>query len=245
MADRTEYRFKIDVFTPDTLSMKRLAEYMLEVAQLLGEYEHVHFIAVAKGSAEIVHAVDYVAVPKVRDRVRSAMMPIAPDDLARRRAAIDKMLALDNAVGVLQEVGHKSLVLRFPGRELLAEEITGITEDGAIQGQLVRIGGFDKTAHALIENSEGTHTCEMARDLARTLAPHLYGPPIRIEGRGRWRRTREGKWELQSFRASRYEVLSEESLGEGIERLRKANEGGKLIVDGTTADDLLKIRQRT
>ncbi|MGH7089250.1 MAG: hypothetical protein ACREFQ_10140 [Stellaceae bacterium] len=170
------------------------------------------------------------------------MAPIPPEDLARRRAALDKMLASDNAIGVLQEVGHKSLSLRFPDRELISEEIAGVSEEGAIQGQLVRIGGSDNTAHALIATVDGTHTCEMPRELARALAVHLYGPPLCIEGRGRWRRSPEGKWEMQWFRALRFEVLREESLGDGIERLRRANKNGKLIEGGTSADDLLRVR---
>src|SRR5665213_2278111 len=103
MDDQIEYRFKIDTFTPATLPMKRLAEYMLEIAQLLGEPEHVHFVEVAEGSAQLVQLIDYVAIPKVRDRLRTSITAAAPEELVRRRNQIDKMLAADNAVGVLHE----------------------------------------------------------------------------------------------------------------------------------------------
>ena len=39
----TEYRFKIDAYTPQTMPLVRLAEYMAELAQLLGEPTAVHF----------------------------------------------------------------------------------------------------------------------------------------------------------------------------------------------------------
>lgn len=41
----TIYRFKIDAYSPDTMPMARLAQYMGELAVLLGEREAVHSIA--------------------------------------------------------------------------------------------------------------------------------------------------------------------------------------------------------
>ena len=51
MSNDKERRFKNDVFTPETLPMERLAEYMLQFAKLLGEPERVHFVDVEAGSA--------------------------------------------------------------------------------------------------------------------------------------------------------------------------------------------------
>jgi hypothetical protein len=41
-----EYVFRIDAFTPDTLPMARLAEYLSALAKLLGHQEHTHFVRV-------------------------------------------------------------------------------------------------------------------------------------------------------------------------------------------------------
>lgn len=38
-----EYRFQIDAYTPETITMARLAEYMTYLAQVLGETASVHF----------------------------------------------------------------------------------------------------------------------------------------------------------------------------------------------------------
>ena len=43
MNDQHEYRFVIDALSPDTLPMARLAEYMGELARLLGRPDQVHF----------------------------------------------------------------------------------------------------------------------------------------------------------------------------------------------------------
>ena len=67
----TEFYFWIDAFTPATIPMARLAEYMRELATILGEPAFVHFVRLKRGSTGIVHKVQIEAVPKVRDRATS------------------------------------------------------------------------------------------------------------------------------------------------------------------------------
>ena len=43
MADAEEYRFRIDAFSPETLPMARLAEYLRQLAVILGEPNDVPF----------------------------------------------------------------------------------------------------------------------------------------------------------------------------------------------------------
>src|SRR5882672_10586680 len=153
MSDEREYLFKIDVYTPSTLPMRRLAEYMFELARLLGEYDHVHFKRLRKGSAVLESHVDFVAVPKVRARVRAAAIGEA-GDIRRTWQKIDQMLASDNATGSLSEKGHENLVLRFPGRETASDELGPFSQEGSIQGVLVSIGGEDNTAHARLQDGD-------------------------------------------------------------------------------------------
>ena len=42
---------KLNDRTPETLSMKRLGQYITQLSDMLGEVEHVHFESVSKGSA--------------------------------------------------------------------------------------------------------------------------------------------------------------------------------------------------
>jgi hypothetical protein len=53
-----EYRLRIDAFTPETLPMSRLAEYMADLATLLGEQERVHFARLENGSTALVHTIE-------------------------------------------------------------------------------------------------------------------------------------------------------------------------------------------
>jgi hypothetical protein len=54
MAGSSEYRLKIDVYTPATIPMARLAEYMQEFAVLLGEAKSVHFVRLEEGSLNAI-----------------------------------------------------------------------------------------------------------------------------------------------------------------------------------------------
>lgn len=43
MRQAFKFTLRIDAFTPESLPMRRLAQYLLGLAQLMGEPEHVHF----------------------------------------------------------------------------------------------------------------------------------------------------------------------------------------------------------
>ena len=101
--DNTELiQFRIDAFTPDTLPMSRLAEYLTQLADLLGSHEHVHFLNVKKGSAVPQAKVDYPAIPKVQARLQLAHTVDAPDDIRRPFEAINRLLKADNAKATLK-----------------------------------------------------------------------------------------------------------------------------------------------
>jgi hypothetical protein len=96
--------------------MARLAEYMAELALLLGEQTSVHFKRLARGSTVLVHSVDYEAVPKVKHRTTAVRRGDASQDAQRAFKTLNRLLREDNAVGSLREKGASAVVLKFPGR---------------------------------------------------------------------------------------------------------------------------------
>ena len=203
----TRFKFHIDSLTPDTLSMRRLAGYMECLARLVGEEERVHFEGIRPGSAVIVFKADFEATPKVRERIEIARNVAAHDEPGKYARALNSMLAGDNAIGELHEI-RRGVVIRFPGREQAAVRIGPVLEDTSIEGTLVRIGGIDRTAHALIETSADQRiSCTVTRELARDLSPHLYRNPLRLAGRGKWLKDETGAWQLEDFVAVSFEVL--------------------------------------
>jgi hypothetical protein len=189
--ERQEYRFKIDAFTPDTLPMKRLAEYMEELATLFGSQERVHFVRIESGSATVVQVVEYEHIPKVRDRLKGVKDRSAPRDAIEAYSKIDKMLAQDNATGLIEThvETETAKIIEFPGKNRESvENFCPVSQRGSIDGVLVRIGGIDETVPVLLIEGETRHHCTCNREVAKRLAPHLFGSMLRVHGNGRWLR---------------------------------------------------------
>lgn len=214
-----EYEFHIDAFTPSTIPMSRLAEYLRELSLLLGHTKSVHFKSVKGGSVRVLARVEHEAIPKVRVRVQNARDPTAPDDVRNPYRRIDTMLREDNGIGKL--LRGTTNVVRFPGREGAKSLHMGpFTEHASFDGKILRVGGTDQTAHALLETADEVISAECSRELARQLAPYLYGAPVRLIGNARWERNEIGEWERKSFRAKEFIALSAEDLATAVEKLR-------------------------
>jgi hypothetical protein len=239
----TEFTFRIDAFTPDTLPMARLAEYLAALAKLLGHQEHTHFVGVEPGSARLVHKVDAVDVPKVESRLQSIRMGDAPKDAIVARQTLEDLLANDNAVGSLFENETGRVVVPFIGRDRpKAITFPPFREDTTIQGQVVNIGGRDTTAHATLQDGDIFHVnVSMKRDLARELAKLLYGPTVRLHGNGRFERQKDGVWKMLDFKVDRYTVLNDRTVAETLAAIRRVPDNG--LMESNAYEDLRKVRR--
>lgn len=218
-----EYKFKIGAYSPETFPMARLAEYLRELAKLLANQDRVHFKGVETGSTVLVARIEHEAIPKVINRVEEINRGEPADDAREAYKALNEMLRDDNAVGELLKNGNV-VFLKFPGREAPRPQRIGpILQHTRVDGELVRIGGKDQTAHAQIQDAEGrVWSGSLTRELARELGMHLYeGPILRVEGEARWERNEEGNWDVKNFRIQTFKVLPEDSLHKAVDRLRK------------------------
>jgi hypothetical protein len=225
MSEPFEYRYVIDVFTPDTLPMGRLAEYMGELAQLLGEREHVHFERLELGSAVLVSRVDVIAVPKVATRMQELRDGSAADEVFKAFKRLDSMLESDNAVAQLIDASGAEIIA-FPGRTRPKPVTFGpFDQEDSLDGVLVRIGVSGKMASAQLSDGERSYTCGLSRDLAKQIAAHLFSP-IRMHGRGKWLRDGEGAWHLENFKVLSFDVLDDRPLSELVAELQAVAGGG-------------------
>ena len=217
---KTEFEFRIDGYTPETIPMNRLAEYMSNLASLLGEQKSVHFVKIKKGSVRIVHAVEYEAEPKVRERIRSARAGSDEDDDANPMRRINKLLAQDNASGVLW--GPEGEILDFPGKKRFTQPQFGpFNQPGTVEGIPICIGGKSDPVPVHLQQPGQPHDiCLATREIAREIAPHIFTTLIRAEGIARWHRDSDGKWERDKFAIQSFTVLDHISLTEAVERLR-------------------------
>ncbi len=241
MSDGHEYRFKIDAFTPNTLPMARLAEYLTDLAVMLGESKNVHFVRIEKGSAVLVQKVDDVALPKVKERVREVRAGRGPQDAMKAYRRTNKRLKQDNCVGLLSKKNGAEII-RFPGCEEEERVSFGaFNQDGSLDGRVIVIGGRGDPVPVHIEQGEVVYICVASRDVAKKLGPYFFDFELRVRGTGRWLRDEDGAWVMQRFGISSFEVLEEQTLANVVAGLRNVPGSGWRDVENPF-DELMEIR---
>lgn len=237
-----EYTFLIDAFTPDTIPMARLAEYLGVLSSLVGHIQSTHFDRLEFGSARLVYSIDAVDALKVEQRLARSGEPDAPKDLSKAFDTLDKMLASDNAVGELRNP-HGSVIIPFPGRDRpRVLSFPAFRQDGSIDGQVVSIGGRDATAHIILQDGAVTYSnIKLTREMARQLRGYLYEQKVRLVGSGRWERSPDGSWKLLDFTVGSFQVLDDASLTDVLETLREIPNNG-LTSSANIYNDLMSLR---
>lgn len=230
MPDDATYLLYIDAFTPESIPMARLASYMASFAALLGHHDHVHPGPLKTGSLGVAARVDPIAQPKVDKRLDAVRYGGTVDKSATKaQKDIDDLLAEDNAVGYI--LHGKTRIIEFPGRTRHVESKLGpIQQSATIDGEVIQIGGRDESINVHIKSDGEIRFCVTTKAVARRLAPHIFGPPIRLLGTGTWARLDSGIWELKKFVISDYELLDETPLSKLFEGLRSRltpPEGGR------------------
>lgn len=228
----------IDAFTPDTLPMSRLAEYLRPFAAMLGSEANVHFEGVFEGSAACRAFVEPQDAPKVRERVQGIPSKTAPRSAMKAYWDIDDLLAKDNAIGHVAIDGHN--LLEFPGRRRARQEIIGpVRRSTSIEGQVYSIGGKDETINIHLRNGEVELRCEVSIALARKLGPYLLDGTVRLFGHGLWNRI-DGEWQMKTFTADDFVPLNDSPLRTTIGTVSSAFDG---VAADLAASKLLELRQ--
>jgi hypothetical protein len=211
---RDKIRLVIDAFTPDTLPMARLAEYLKQFSELLGHDANVYFDKVEKSSAALAAYSDNTATPKIRERIEKVIEGTAPGLALKSNTTIDDMLLHDNATGFI-DLGQSKL-LEFPGRKRAPlHKIGPVRRKTILDGQIFQMGGKDETINVHIRNAHKpneTHRCVVAIDLAKRLTPYLWGPTVRLIGEGDWYRTEIG-WSMSPNSYAAYDFIPLDDIG--------------------------------
>lgn len=220
MSKGKERRFKIDVFTPESLPMERLAQYMLQFAKLLGEPERVHFVDVDTGSAVLRARVEESALSKVERRLSEASRGQGDVVALKALQLLDDMLAEDNAVGQLLDEGGAEIIA-FPGRNRpMPLEYGPFREEAVLEGVIIKVGGKGASVPIWLQDGDTVYkNCTALRPLARKLARHYDAGLLRVSGSGSWMRLTTGAWLMRSFEIRAFEVLDDAPLAEVIKRL--------------------------
>jgi hypothetical protein len=238
VATYKKIKFIIDGYTPLTLPIGKLAEYLKNFAALVGPNSEVHFEKVGKGSAALVSVAPQEIVPEVRARLAAAESGSGPVDAVRGFSGIRALLYQDQKTGRIKEGRHK--ILEFPKPQ--APQYGPVTEEGTLEGILIKIGGRDETVPVHLQDGGRYYKCVTTRAKARELAPYLFGNPIRVFGKSKWIRTESGAWELAEFKIADFEPLNNDEIQQVLERMRQIpGSGWDKIAD--PLGELEKIRK--
>ena len=239
--DGYEYRFIIDAFEPHTMPMARLAEYMADLARLLGAESRVHFARIEEGSLALVQNIEPSALAEVKGRI-TALEAGTPDAaLFDAYNSLDLKLQKDDARAKL--VAPKcAQIIEFLGRDRPQPITYGpFSEEGTLQGELISIRGKDITKHLIFQDGPVSYSnLQTNEEIARQLRHHMFDH-VRVNGTGRWFRLEDGTWKLQSFTVRSFEILSDETLLDVVSRLRKV-QGNRWSESQDPINELLKLR---
>jgi len=215
-----EYRFEIDAFSPETIPLSRLAQYLGDLAKIMGENASVHLNRIDKGSTVPVIRVDWEAEPKVRERIRAVKFDEGALEARRAYKEINKRLVEDNANGVLVDPSM-SKVISFPGRDAANQpEFGPITQSSVLQGIPIKVGGERDTVPIHLEDGDETHIVTASRPMAKRIADSLFVSVVRVQGKGRWMRDRTGEWQMRDFYVNDFDILNDGDVRTDVARLR-------------------------
>ena len=214
------WTLSIEALTPQTLPMSRLAKYMACLASLMGNHDKIHFKGLGEGSTKILYNVAPEITDAVIQRCLAAMRKNSKGNAFRARKRLGRMLQGDNSAGSLYD-GLGEQVIHFPYHDNQTIPIGPIKQDGDLTGTLISIGGKRNLVPVHLQNGDMTYICRATRDMAKRLIDHLFGPPIRIHGKGTWKRDRNSRWHLTRFVIKDFIELSDCKLSQVVENIQK------------------------
>lgn len=226
MADFDQLSFVIPGYTPETIPLGRLIEYLQQMSIILGDPESLHLVKIEKGSVEpILHAPKAVAL-QARERAGRIQRGNGTRKQIDAYNRVRRMLRRDapNIQRPAVLTSQKRVVLEIQPASEDTGVLSGIRQATSVDGQLIRVGGATEDASLQVQDLQGrilsgfTAKREIAKDLAK-----LLWEPVRLHGIGIWTRSAEGDWTVERMQVQSFERLDDEDLTLVIERLRSLN----------------------
>lgn len=190
MADFEELSFVIPGYTPETMPLGRLIEYLQQMAVVLGDPTNLHLVEIRHSSvAPVLHAPKAIALEA---RERASRVPRG-DGTKRQVDAYNRIRRMVRRDASGTEYSGRPALLKTAERVILeipaaADEfglVDGLRQATTIDGQLIRIGGAGEDAALQVQDLDGRILSGFTakRHLAKELAQLLW-EPVRLAGIG-------------------------------------------------------------
>jgi hypothetical protein len=244
-----EFRFNLgDAYTPDTFPMKRLADYLRDIAEMFGEEEHVHFVRLEEGSTIAVARTEVQYVPVVEENIQAVVRGEAPPARLDAYRRTKQRFWEDKVDGYIVNPRNRK-VIEFPS--LQATELEAVpdlvfgtfAQLDTIEGTPILVGGKQNIVHIHLRDRQGNiGIADADQSLAKRIAEYLFDPNVilRVDGIARYMRHPDGEWERKSFRASDFTLLRVTTIDEDIAKLAAIPAKWKELEDPLHELDLIR-----
>lgn len=213
MADLERFEFIVPGYTPETMPLDRLIEYLNQLMIILGNPSDLHLVEIKRSSTKPVLLARHDVAVKVRNRAREVWSGGGNDRSQTAFKRIRRMVAEDGGKSAVLQA-KEGTIIEFPTVDLGEDQIvSAVRQQTTISGTLIRIGGVAENAQLLIQDFSGeiVSGCTAPRNLAPELGALIY-KPIVVHGVGSWCRSAQGKWELSRLHVQSFEPLEDLSI---------------------------------
>lgn len=184
--EEREFRFNLgEAYQYDRFPMKRLAEYLANITEIVGEEEHAYFIRLDKGSTVVVLSTEPEETPIVWENLEAVVHGTAPVNRIAAFRRVQNMREEDHAFKDIPIPEEASNIIQFPVRELGTEPFQ-LTEPDfgwvdrfeSVQGIPIQVGdekGKEGKRKVVLKARDGRiHKFETTDDIASELGHFIF-----------------------------------------------------------------------
>jgi hypothetical protein len=224
VADLERFEFTVPGYTPDTMPLDRLIEYLEQLTVVLGEASELHLVGIEKSSTRPVLVMRHDVATRARARASEVRQG---GGSARRRNAYDRIrhMVSEDGGAPASLAAPEGQILEFAMIDIGADQIVhAVRQPTTVQGELIRIGGRQENAQLLIQELSGNVIagCTAPRAVATAMA-HLLYRPVSVSGDARWHRSNIGKWEIESLHVQSFAELDADDHEAVVAKLQALN----------------------
>lgn len=222
MADYEEFSFVIPAYSPETMPLDRLIEYLQQISAVIGDAANLHLVEIKKSSTAPTFLMPKRAALMASERAAQLNRGDGTRDQVRAYNRLRRMVRRDAPEARRPAVLSSStrVILEIQPAPVDTGVLSGIRQASSFDGLLISVGGVD-AASIRLQAFDGQVVAGFtaSRSVAKELAKLIY-EPVRVSGPGIWGRAEDGVWALEKMQVQSFEPLADEPAGELLARLR-------------------------
>ncbi|MGH7102798.1 MAG: hypothetical protein ACREFJ_10425 [Acetobacteraceae bacterium] len=217
--DYEELEFVIPAYTPETMPLDRLLQYLQQIGEVIGFARDMHLVRIADSSTKPVFRLPTPIAIQARNGAAAVGRGSGTRDQRAAYERIRQMVRSDGGKPASLK-DRSGVILDFPPTPEV-EPVIGIRQATTFDGVLLRVGGVGDYTPVLMQDLAGESCAGFSapRPVAKAMATLLF-EPIRVNGIGSWDRSPDGDWKLAKMLIQTYDPLKDESAQDLLRLLR-------------------------